>query len=109
MPRYLSRFQYEPQTWAKLIHDPSNRRKGVVETIEAAGGTLIDFWYTTGAGDGYVMFDCPEEESLLAYLAVTYGRGNLRSLETERLFTVEEMVGALEASKGFPALPAPPG
>lgn len=108
MPLYLSRFRYESRTWAKLVHDASNRRQGVRETLEAAGCRLQDFWYTMGDADGYVMFEAPDERTALTYLAVTASRGNLRTLETTRLFTVEEMVTALEAAEGLPTLPERP-
>ena len=108
MRLYLSRFSYEPRTWAKLIHDSSNRREGVRETVEAVGGRLLDFWYTMGGQDGYVMFECPDDQAALTFLSVSYSRGNLRSLKTDRLFTVEEMVASLEAAREVPNLPDPP-
>jgi uncharacterized protein with GYD domain len=108
VPLYLSRFRYESRTWAKLVHDPSQRRQGVRDTLEAAGCQLHDFWYTMGDADGYVMFESPDERTALTYLAVTSGRGNVRTLETTRLFTVEEMVTALEAARGLPTVPELP-
>ena len=108
MGLYLSKFSYEPRTWAKLIYDSSNRREGVRETVEAVGGRLVDFWYTMGAQDGFVMFECPDEQAALTFLSVSYSRGNLRSIETSRLHTVEEMVSALEAAATVPNLPERP-
>jgi uncharacterized protein with GYD domain len=80
----------------------------VQDTVEAAGCRLHDFWYTMGEADGYVMFESPDERSALTYLSVTCSRGNLRTLETTRLFTVEEMVTAMEAAAGLPTLPERP-
>jgi uncharacterized protein with GYD domain len=108
MPLYLSTFTYEPRTWAKLIYDSSNRREGVRETVEAVGGSLRDFWYTMGDQDGYVMFECPDDQAAMTFLSVSYSRGNLRSIKTSKLFTVEEMVSSLEAAGELPNLPERP-
>ena len=52
MPLYLSRFSYTPETWARLIGNPEDRRKAAQDYIESVGGTL-GFWYAFGTHDGY--------------------------------------------------------
>jgi hypothetical protein len=44
MPLYLSKFSYTPETWARLIANPEDRRKAAQEYIESVGGTLHGFW-----------------------------------------------------------------
>ncbi len=34
MPLYLSRFSYTPETWARLIGNPEDRRKAAESYIE---------------------------------------------------------------------------
>jgi hypothetical protein len=38
MPLYLSRFSYTPETWARLIGNPEDRRKAAQSYIESVGG-----------------------------------------------------------------------
>jgi hypothetical protein len=42
MPLYLSKFSYTPETWARLIRNPDDRRKAAQLYIESAGGKLTD-------------------------------------------------------------------
>jgi uncharacterized protein with GYD domain len=43
MPLYLSRFSDAPETWARLIGDPEDRRKAARSYIESVGGKLHGF------------------------------------------------------------------
>jgi hypothetical protein len=40
MPLYLSRFSYTPETWARLIGNPEDRRTAAQSYIESVGGKL---------------------------------------------------------------------
>ena len=59
MPLYLSRFSYTPETWARLIGKPEDRRKAAQSYIESVGGKLQGFWYAFGAHDGYTLWEAP--------------------------------------------------
>jgi uncharacterized protein with GYD domain len=48
MPFYLTRFSYTPETWARLIANPEDRRKAAQGYIESVGGKLHGFWYAFG-------------------------------------------------------------
>lgn len=48
MPFYLTRFNYTPATWAKLIKNPEDRRIAAKQYIESVGGKLHGFWYALG-------------------------------------------------------------
>ena len=37
MPLYLSRFSYTPETWARLIANPEDRRSAAESYIESVG------------------------------------------------------------------------
>lgn len=51
MPLYLTRFSYTPETWARLINKPEDRRTAGKQYIESVGGTLHGFWYAFGEHD----------------------------------------------------------
>jgi uncharacterized protein with GYD domain len=95
MAFYLMRFSYTPETWAKLMQNPEDRRDAARAYIEQVGGTLHGFWYGFGKYDGYVIFEAPDNVSLAGcVLAITSG-GAIASSETTVLMTVEETLEAL--------------
>jgi uncharacterized protein with GYD domain len=95
MPLYLSRFNYTPETWARLIAKPEDRRKAAQEYIESVGGKLHGFWYAFGEHDGFTLWEAPDNVSMAAVALAISGGGALSSLETTVLLTVDETIDAL--------------
>ena len=100
MPLYLSKFSYTPETWAKLIAHPEDRRKAAQSYIESSGGKLHGFWYAFGTHDGYNLWEAPDNVSMAAVALAIGAGGALRSLETTVLMTVEETLDALRKAEG---------
>jgi uncharacterized protein with GYD domain len=99
MPLYLSKFSYTPETWAKLIRKPEDRRKAAQSYIESVGGKLHGFWYAFGGHDGYNLWEAPDNVSMAAVgLAISAG-GALSSFDTTVLLTVEETLNALRKAE----------
>ena len=99
MPLYLTTFSYTPETWARLIANPEDRRKAAQSYIESVGGKLHGFWYAFGEHDAYTLWEAPDNESLAAVaLAITAG-GALDSLQTTVLMTVDETMDALRKAQ----------
>jgi uncharacterized protein with GYD domain len=95
MPLYLSKFSYTPQTWARLIDNPEDRRLAAQAYIESVGGKLHGFWYAFGSHDGYNLWEAPDNQSMEAVALAITGGGALSSFETTVLLTVEETMEAL--------------
>ena len=95
MPLYLSRFSYTPETWARLIEHPEDRREAARTYIESVGGALHGFWYAFGAHDGYTLWEAPDNVSMAAVALAIGSGGALGSLETTVLVTVDETLEAL--------------
>jgi uncharacterized protein with GYD domain len=95
MPLYLSRFSYTPETWARLIGNPEDRRKAAQSYIESVGGKLHGFWYAFGKHDGYNLWEAPDNVSMAAVALAISGGGALSSFETTVLLTVDETIDAL--------------
>ena len=95
MPLYLSKFNYTPETWAKLIGNPEDRRKAAQSYIESVGGKLHGFWYAFGSYDGYTLWEAPDNVSMAAVALAITGGGALSSFETTVLMSVEETMDAL--------------
>jgi uncharacterized protein with GYD domain len=80
MPLYLSRFSYTPETWARLIGNPEDRRKAAQSYIESVGGKLHGFWYAFGTHDGYTLWEAPDNVSTAAVALAIGSGGALSSL-----------------------------
>ena len=95
MPLYLSKFRYTPETWARLIRHPEDRREAARTYIESVGGKLHGFWYAFGTHDGYNLWEAPDNVSMAAVALAIGAGGALSSFETTVLLTVEETMDAL--------------
>ena len=95
MPLYLARFSYTPETWARLIGNPEDRREALQSYMESIDGRMLGFWYAFGDRDGYALLEAPDNVTAAAVsLAISAG-GALSSLETTVLLTVEEAMEAM--------------
>jgi len=99
MPLYLTRFNYTPQTWARLIAKPEDRRRAAQTYIESVGGTLHGFWYAFGPQDGYTLWEAPDNVSMAAVALALSAGGALSPLETTVLMSVEETMEAMERAQ----------
>ena len=96
MPFYLTRFSYTPETWAKLVRNPEDRRPAAKQYIESVGGKLHGFWFAFGDYDAYTLWEAPDNVSMAATAIAISAGGALSSLHTTVLLTVEETVAALQ-------------
>ena len=101
MPLYLSRFSYTPETWARLIGNPEDRRTAARSYIESVGGKLHGFWYAFGAHDGCALWEAPDNVSMAAVALAIGAGGALGSQETTVLMSVEETIEALRKAKAI--------
>jgi uncharacterized protein with GYD domain len=99
MALYLTRFSYTPETWARMMKSPEDRREAARKYIESVGGKLQGFWYAFGPYDGYNLWEAPDNVSMAAVAIAIGGGGALSKLETTPLLTVEETLNALERAK----------
>jgi uncharacterized protein with GYD domain len=95
MPLYLTKFSYTPETWARLIAKPEDRRQAAQKYIEAVGGKLHGFWYTFGSHDGYSLLEAPDNVSMATVALALSAGGAISALETTVLLTVDETLEAL--------------
>jgi uncharacterized protein with GYD domain len=101
MPMYLTRFSYTPETWARLIKNPEDRRKAATAYIESVGGKLHGFWYAFGSHDGVNLWEAPDNVSMASVALAIGSGGALSSIETTVLLTVEETMEALQKAQGI--------
>jgi uncharacterized protein with GYD domain len=96
MTLYLSQFSYTPETWARLVGHPEDRREAARTYIESVGGTLHGFWYAFGRHDGFTLWEAPDNVSMAAVALALSSGGAISGLETTVLLSVEETLEALD-------------
>jgi len=101
MPLYLSKVNYTPESWAKLIKEPEDRRETVGRVLEAVGGKLHGLWFAFGDHDGYVLAEAPDNTTAASALLAVAGSGAFRSVSTTVLLTVEETLDALRRAQSI--------
>jgi uncharacterized protein with GYD domain len=105
MPLSLTRFSYTPETWARLIQKPEDRRVAAQHYIGSVGGKMHGFWYAFGDHDAYTLWEAPDNVSMAAVAVAISAGGALSSLQTTALLTVEELLGALEKARSVKYTP----
>ncbi|WP_411756294.1 GYD domain-containing protein, partial [Sinorhizobium meliloti] len=85
MAMYLTRFSYTPETWARMIENPEDRREAARAYIESVGGKLHGFWYAFGEHDGWNLWEAPDNVSMAAVALAIGAGGALSSIVTGRL------------------------
>lgn len=101
MAMYLTRFSYTPETWARMIENPEDRRDAARTYIASVGGKLHGFWYAFGEHDGWNLWEAPDNVSMAAVALAIGAGGALSSCETTVLLTVEETMEALGKAKSI--------
>ncbi|MBB4436990.1 MULTISPECIES: GYD domain-containing protein [Rhizobium] len=101
MAMYLTRFSYTPETWARMIEKPEDRRAAARSYIESVGGKLHGFWYAFGEHDGWNLWEAPDNVSMAAVALAIGAGGALSSMETTVLLSVEDTIEALEKAKSI--------
>ena len=96
---YITRFSYTPETWARLMKNPEDRRLAARTYMESVGGKLHGFWYAFGEFEGYCLWEAPDNISMAAVGFAITGGGALSKLETTPLLTVEETLDALRLAQ----------
>jgi uncharacterized protein with GYD domain len=99
MTMYLTRFSYTPETWARMIQKPEDRREAAQAYIQSVGGKLHGFWYSFGAHDGWTLWEAPDNVSMAAVALALGAGGALHSMETTVLLTIEETMDALRKAQ----------
>ena len=95
MPLYLSKFSYTPETWARLVVAPEDRRKAAQIVHRVGRREAPRLLVRLRQHDGYNLWEAPDNVSMAAVALAISAGGALSSLETTVLMTVEETMDAL--------------
>jgi uncharacterized protein with GYD domain len=109
MPRYAWLGGLTPETWARFIQNPEDRRPPLQKAVEAVGGKLIDFYYSFGEDDFLLIAEFPDDNAAAAF---AIGRASVtlpRSQRTVKLISSDDMSQILQKAKIAAGAAAPPG
>ena len=96
MSRYLHTFSYSKEAVKGLVSKPENRIEAVRPLIEAAGGKLIDAYYTLGNQDGIIITEFPADVDALTVSMAVGSTGAIADISTTTLIQIDDAVKAAE-------------
>jgi len=80
------------------VKDTAERAAKFKKSIQAAGGSVKNFYWTMGRYDGVIVFEAPDDATAAAVMMGGCAQGNVRT-ETLRAFDENEILGVLEKIK----------
>ena len=90
MPRFIVTGNYTASAMQAMIESPSDREAAARAVVEAAGGTLENYYVTTGDNDFAIKVSIDDATDLIAGMMVTGASGAVSNLKTVRAFTSDE-------------------
>jgi uncharacterized protein with GYD domain len=92
-----------------MLGAPEDREPAVRKVVEAAGGKVISFYFTTGDTDFLLISEANEAESVIASLLATSATGTISNVSTARAWTGAEFKGIVERAAKTASAYRPPG
>lgn len=109
MPHYAFTGGYTTQSWADMIANPGDRTGPVRAIAEAAGGRVIEFYWSFGEDDFLVIFEAPDDSVAAAFSIAVGSSGALRNTRTTKLIPAADGPTILGKAKTIRAAYALPG
>ena len=108
MARLITRGRFSHDYVKGLVGAPEDREPVVRKLVEAAGGKMVSFYFTTGDSDFVLVSEANEPESIIAALMAAAAAGTISDISTGRAWTGKEFKAiADKASKVAKAYRAP--
>ena len=93
MATFISLFGWTEQGIRK-VKDTVDRAAKFRQSIQAAGGSVKNIYWTMGRYDGIIVFEAPDDATAAAVMMGGCAQGNVRT-ETLRAFDENEIVSVL--------------
>lgn len=101
MPLFMYQFKYTPAAWAAFVQKPEDRGALVDALLKILGGRLVSVYYSFGDWSGLVLFEAPDGNKALAAIANIISPGELEATKTTMLFTMEDVIKAMNAASAL--------
>jgi uncharacterized protein with GYD domain len=109
MVRLITRGRFTHDYAKGLVAAPEDREPVVRKLIEAVGGKLISFYFTTGESDFLLITEAGEPEAIIAGLLATAAAGTISDVTTSRAWTGKEFKAVAEKASKAAKSYKPPG
>ena len=109
MATYLALFTYEKAAWRDMVRQPEDREAAARAVIDAAGGSLLAFYWMLGDHDGLAIYEAPDAPAAAAVTAAILSSGRVWDVRTNALLTAPEALGALRRAGEVAPAYRPPG
>ncbi len=109
MPRFIFTGCYTSDAIKGMLAKPSDREAAARKIVEAAGGTLVDYYGTTGPKDFLMIVDADDAKDLLAGIMVAGASGAISNPETIRAFSSAELTEIQTRAQGLASAYKAPG
>ncbi len=93
MPTFITLFGWTDQG-IRTVKDTPKRAEKFKSSIQKAGGSVKNIYWTMGRYDGVIVFEAPDDATAAAVMMSGCALGNVRS-ETLRAFTEDEIKGVI--------------
>ncbi len=80
------------------VKDTAERAAKFKQSIQSAGGSVKNIYWTMGRYDGIIVFEAPDDATAAAVMMGGCAQGNIRT-ETLRAFDENEIMGVLDKIK----------
>jgi len=109
MIRLVTRGRFTKDFVKGLLDAPEDREPAVRKLIEAAGGKIISFYFTTGESDFLLISEANDAEGVIAALMAAAGAGTISNISTARAWTGAEFKSVAERAAKAAKAYRPPG
>ena len=109
MIRLVTRGRFTQDYVKGILAAPEDREPAVRKAIEAAGGKVISFYFTTGETDFLLVSEAKEAEAIIATLMAAAAAGMISHISTSRAWTGAEGKAIAERAAKMASAYRPPG
>ena len=95
MPHYLFQMTYSREAVQAMLANPTDRKAAAQKLTEAAGGRLIEFFFTFGSNDVLVIVEAPSDAAVAGVSLAVAASGAASSTSITKLLTAEEGIEAM--------------
>ncbi len=108
MPRFITTGCFTQDYIRGTLAAPEDREPAIRSLVEAAGGTFVSLFFTTGASDFHLITE-GEGEDHIAGVLVAAGAGMITGTSTVRAWTSTEFKGIAEKASSIASAYRGPG
>lgn len=96
MPTFITKGKFSAEAARGLISKPEDRANAVRKLVEAGGGKLLHYYFTTGETDFLIIAEAKDGGDAVATSMAAAAGGAVSDIQTIRAWTSAEFVAIAE-------------